>query len=148
MLVDNRPQEVYHEIIDKPIYIRGEGFIMETTKKAMNQEIDKQIEEVTTKLSTIYPGQDVELMMIQRLMKKRGAEMWHSEVDTFKQHAISTLGTDHEIEFNDAERGFLEAALTDGRTGFKEFIENIPVNTPVCEDGTKMTNSGIQKKTS
>jgi hypothetical protein len=120
----------------------------DTEKKALNQEIDKQIEKATSALSTAYPRQDVELMMIERLLKKRGTEIRRSEVDSFKKHAISTLGTDHEIEFNDAERGFLQAALTDGRTGFKEFIESIPVDTPVCEDGTKMANSGIQKKPS
>ena len=113
-------------------------------KKALNQEIDKQIEI----LSSTYPGQDVELMIISRLLKKRGTEIRHSEIDNFKQHAISTLGTDHEIAFNDAERGFLNAALADGRTGFKEFIESMPVEAPVCEDGTKMSNNGTQKKTS
>ena len=118
-----------------------------TEKRAINQEIDKEIQKATMTLSTIYPGQDVELMIIQRLLKKRGTEIRHSEVDSFKQHAISSLGTDHEIAFNDAERGFLQAALTDGRTGFKEFIESIPVDTPECKDGMKMTNSGIQKKT-
>ena len=115
-------------------------------KKALNQEIDKEIEKATSALSTIYPGQDIELMVIERLLKKRGTEIRQTEVDTFKQHAISTLGTDHEIEFNDAERGFLQAALADGRTGFKEFIESIPVNPPLCDDGTKMSNNDIQKK--
>ena len=119
-----------------------------TDKKTLNQEIDKQIEKATAELTTKYPGQDVELMIMQRLMKKRGSQIRHSEIDDFKQRAISSLGTNHEIEFNDAEKGFLQAALTDGRTGFKEFIESIPVDTPVCKDGTKMTNSGIQKKTS
>jgi hypothetical protein len=118
-----------------------------TDIKALNQEIDKQIDAASV-LSTTYPEQDVELMIIERLLKKRGAEIRKSEVDNFKQHAISTLGTDHEIAFNDAERGFLQAALADGRTGFKEFIESIPVDRPICEDGTKMSNNGIQKKTS
>ena len=115
---------------------------------ALSQEIDKQIETAAAALSTAYPGQDVELMIIQRLLKKRGAEIRKSEVDSFKQKAISSLGTDQEIGFNDAERGFLQAALADGRTGFKEFIESIPVETPICDDGTKMVNNGIQKKTS
>ena len=119
-----------------------------TDKKALGQEIDKQIEAATAALSTAYPEQDVELMIIQRLLKKRGADIQKSEVDSFKQKAISSLGTDHEIRFNDAERGFLQAALADGRSGFKEFIESIPVDTPMCEDGTKMADNGIQKKTS
>ena len=119
-----------------------------TEEKKLRQEIDKQIEQVKSELSATYPGQDVELMLIERLLKKRGEEIRRSEVDCFKKHAISTLGTDHEIAFNDAERGFLQAALSDGRTGFKEFIESIPVDTPLCEDGTKMSNGGTQKKTS
>ena len=117
-------------------------------EKALSQEIDKQIEQTKAKLLTTYPGQDVELMIIARLLKKRGEEIRRSEVDSFKKHAISTLGTDHEIAFNDAERGFLQAALSDGRAGFKEFIENIPVDTPLCGDGTKMSDGGFQKKTS
>ena len=123
------------------------GFNMKNTEeKSLNEEIDEQVEKAAV-LSRTYPGQDVELMIIERLLKKRGTEIRHSEVDNFKKHAISTLGTDHEIGFNDAEKGFLQAALADGRTGFKEFIESIPVDTPVCEDGTKMANSGTQKKT-
>ena len=116
-------------------------------EKALNQEIDKQIEKAALELSTIYPGQDVKLMIMERLLKERGAEIRRSEVDRFKEQAISSLGTDHEIAFNDAERGFLQAALSDGRTGFKEFIESITVDTPLCDDGTKMENAGMQKKT-
>ena len=119
-----------------------------TEEKSLNQEIDEQIEKAATLLSTTHPGQDVELKIIERLLQKRGMDVRRSEVDYFKQHAISTLGTDHEIDFNDAERGFLQAALADGRAGFKEFIESIPVDTPVSGDGMKMTNHGIQKKTS
>jgi len=116
-------------------------------KNALNQEIHNHIEEAKSKLTAAYPGQDVELMMVEMLLKQRGAEIRRSEIERFKEHAISTLGTDHEIAFNDAERGFLQAALSDGRTGFKEFIESIPVETPLCEDGTKMENAGMQKKT-
>ena len=122
----------------------GSVVMKNTEKKTLNQEIDKQIE----LLSATHPGQDVELIIISRLLKKRGEEIRHSEIDNFKRHAISTLGTDHEIAFNDAERGFLQASLADGRAGFKEFIESIHVEAPECEDGTKMTNCGIQKKTS
>jgi len=121
--------------------------MVNTDIKALNQEIDKQIETAEA-LVAAYPGQDVELMIVQRLLKKRGAEIRKSEVDNFKQKAISSLGTDHEIGFNDAERGFLQAALADGRSGFKEFIESIPVDAPICEDGTKMVNKDNQKKTS
>jgi len=117
-----------------------------TEKKDLAQQIDKQIEKAKSELSATYPGYNVELMIINRLLNKRGSEIRNTEVDNFKKQAIATLGTDHEIAFNDAEKGFLQAALADGRAGFKEFIESIPVETPVCEDGTKMKNCGIQKK--
>ena len=87
-------------------------------------------------------------MIINQSLKKRESEIRHSEIDNFKHHAISTLGTDQEIAFNDAEMGFLQASLADGRAGFKEFIESIPVEAPKCGDGTNMSNNGIQKKTS
>ena len=129
------------------IYIRG-GLIMKSTEeKALSQEIDKQIEKAAAELSAVYPGQDVKMMIMERLLKERGTEIRRSEIDRFKEQAISTLGTDHEIAFNDAERGFLQAALSDGRMGFKEFMESIPVETPLREDGTKMANAGAQKKT-
>ena len=67
-------------------------------------------------------------------------------MDHFKKLAISSLGTDNEIKFDDAERGFLKAALADGKAGFKEFIESIPVEAPICDDGTKMRDCGIEKK--
>lgn len=113
----------------------------------LDQEIDKQIETAKTILSATNPGQDIELMIMNRLLKKRGAEIRNTEVDSFKKHAISTLGTENEINFNDAEIGFLKASLADGRAGFKEFIETIPVKTPECDDGTQMENKGNEKKT-
>jgi len=116
------------------------------TQKIQNQKINEQIEKAKTALTTMYPGQDVEMLIMEHLIKKRGSEIRNTEVENFKKHAISTLGSDHEINFNDAEKGFLQAALADGRTGFKEFIESIPVETPVSEDGTKMTNKGVQKR--
>ncbi len=42
-----------------------------TTKKAMNEAIDMQIEQAAKALSDKYPQQDVELMLIERLLKKR-----------------------------------------------------------------------------
>jgi len=71
-----------------------------------------------------------------------------SEVDYFKNLAISSLGTDGEIKFDDAETGFLKAALADGRAGFKEFIESIHADAPTRDDGLKMANRGYEKKTS
>jgi hypothetical protein len=106
--------------------------IMKNSKKeVMNAEIDKGLEEYIESMSEKYPGQDIELIVTQNLLKKQGANIRQSEVDHFKKLAISSLGTDNEIKFDDAERGFLKAALADGKAGFKEFIESIPVEAPI-----------------
>jgi len=116
--------------------------------ETMNAEIDETLSQTIASLSEKYPGYDIELLVTRNLLEKQGASIRQSEVDHFKKLAISSLGTDNEIKFDDAERGFLQAALADGRTGFKEFIESIPVEAPICDDGTKMDNRGIEKKTS
>lgn len=117
---------------------------------AMNADIENGFEEYIASMSKKYPGHDVELIVAQNyqnFMKKRGESIRQSEIDHFKKLAISSLGTDNEIKFDDAELGFLKAALADGRAGLKEFIESIPVDNPICDDGTKMENRGIEKKT-
>ena len=115
-------------------------------KEAVDVEINEVLEKIIASLSEKYPEADIELLVNQSLMKKRGASVRQSEVDYFKEFAISSLGTDSEIKFDDAERGFLQAALADGKAGFKEFIESIPVESPMCDDGTKMINRGFEKK--
>jgi len=116
--------------------------------EAINTEIEKSLGEYIDSMSKIYPGCDIELLIINKLMKKHAASIRQSEVDYFKKIAISSLGTNHEISFDDAERGFLRASLIDGKQGFKEFIESIPVEAPICDDGSKMNNRGSEKKTS
>ena len=118
-----------------------------TKKEAVDAEINEALAETIKSLSEKFPDDDIELLVTQNLMKKRGASIRQSEVDYFKEFAISSLGTENEIKFDDAERGFLKAALADGKTGFKEFMESIPVEAPMCDDGTKMVNRGIEKKT-
>jgi hypothetical protein len=59
---------------------------------------------------------------------------------------MSSLGTPEEMSFDDVERGFLRAALSDGMSGLKEYIENIPVETPVNSEGEKYRNNGKEKK--
>ena len=115
--------------------------------EAVNAEIEEALATIASSLSEKYPEYNIEMLVAQKLMDKLGAGIRQSEVDYFKELAISSLGTDNEIKFDDAERGFLKAALADGRTGFKAFIESIPVEAPVCDDGTKMVNRGIEKKT-
>ena len=115
---------------------------------AISAEIKASLREYIESASEKYPGCDIELIITNELMKKHAASIRQSEVDYFKNLAISSLGTDHEISFDDAERGFLKASLIDGKQGFKEFIENIPVETPICDDGSKMNNRGSEKKTS
>jgi len=117
---------------------------------AINADIERGFEEFIASMSEKHPGRDIELLVAQNyqnFMKKHGARIRQSEVDHFKKLAISSLGTDNEIKFDDAERGFLKAALADGKAGFKEFIESIPVDKPICDNGTKMENRGIEKKT-
>ena len=119
-------------------------------KNSKNEVVDDKIDEALSQtiasLSEKYPGYNIELLVTQSLLKKQGASIRQSEVDHFKKLAITSLGADDEIKFDDAERGFLQAALADGRAGFKEFIESIPVEAPICDDGTKMDNRGIKKK--
>jgi hypothetical protein len=113
----------------------------------MNTEINEALQTTIKSLSEKYPGQDIGLIIARNLTQERGVRIRQSEVDHFKKLAISSLGTDNEIKFDDAERGFLAAALADGNAGFKEFIESIPVEAPLCDDGTKMLNRGYEKKT-
>jgi len=114
--------------------------------EAISAEIEKSLRECIDSLSKIHPGCDIELLIMNNLMKKHAESIRQSEVDYFKKRAISSLGTDHEIPFDDAERGFLRAALIDGKQGFKEFIESITVEAPICDDGSKMSNRGSEKK--
>jgi len=116
-------------------------------KEAMSTEIETSLRECIDSMSKKYPGHDIELLITNSLMKKHAASIRRSEIDHFKNIAITSLGTDHEIPFDDAEMGFLRAALADGKQGFKEFIESIHVEPPICDDGIKMTNRGIEKKT-
>ena len=90
--------------------------------EGMNKEINEALSKTIALLSEKYPGHNIELLVAQNLMNKRGASIRQSEVDHFKRIAMSSLGTDNEIKFDDAERGFLKAALADGKTGLKEFM--------------------------
>ena len=114
--------------------------------EAISAKIEQTLKEYIDSMSKMLPGCDIELLIMNKLMKKHAESIRQSEVDYFKKRAISSLGTDHEISFDDAERGFLRASLIDGKQGFKEFIESIPVETPICDDGSKMTNRGSEKK--
>jgi len=118
-----------------------------TEKEAMSIEINASLKKCIETMSKMYPGVDIELQITKELMGKHAASIRQSEIDHFKNIAITSLGTDHEIQFDNAEMGFLQAALTDGKRAFKEFIESIPVESPICDDGTKMTNRGTEKKT-
>jgi hypothetical protein len=130
------------------VYLYKRRDLSMKNKKAMSTEIKASLTEYIESMSKIYPGCDIELLITKELMEKHAAIIRKSEIDHFKNIAITSLGTDDEIPFDDAEMGFLRAALADGMQGFKEFIESIPVETPICEDGSKMSNRGSEKKTS
>lgn len=116
-------------------------------KENMNAEIEKVLTDCIETVSKKYPGYDVELYMTKKLMEKRGKNIRQSEIEHFKKLAIGSLGKENEISFNDAEMGFLNAALAEGKKGFKEYIESIPVEVPLGGNGKKMSNRGNEKKT-
>jgi len=96
-----------------------------------------------------YPNvkrSDVEDLFAQELFKIRANQLQCSEIDSLKNKALGVMGTDQEMSFSEIERRMLQASLSDGRQALKEIIEKIPVEAPVCSDGTKMKNQGRKKK--
>ena len=96
-----------------------------------------------------YPNvkrSDVEDLVAQMLFKTTINQLQHSEIASLKNKALGVMGTDQEMSFSDIEKRMLNASLSDGRQALKEIIEKIPVEVPVCNDGTKMKNQGIKKK--
>ena len=96
-----------------------------------------------------YPNvkrSDVEDLVAQMLFKIRANQLQHSEIESLKNKALGVMGTDQEMSFSDIEKKMLDASLLDGCQALKEIIEKIPVEVPLCNDGTKMKNQGIKKK--
>jgi hypothetical protein len=96
-----------------------------------------------------YPNvkrSDVEDLFAQMLFKTTINQLQRSEIENLKNEALGVMGTNQEMSFSDIERRMLEASLSDGRQALKDIIEKIPVEVPLCNDGTKMKNQGIKKK--
>lgn len=119
-----------------------------TTRPAVSVEMKNEFNEYINTMKKKYPGADIELQLLQTIQNNQGDSIRKSEIDHFKQLAISSIGTDKEMVFDDVETGFFQAALMEGRNGFKEYLESIPVETPVDESGKKLNNRGKEKKTS
>ena len=112
-------------------------------KEIIKNELNEALKEWITSMSEKYPGYDIEQCITKNLIEKRGSSIRQSEVDYFKGIAISSLGKENSISFDDAERGFLKAALADGKNGFKEFIESIPIESPTNKDGNARNSAQI-----
>jgi hypothetical protein len=110
------------------------------------KEIKEAYEKFRIEMGTKYPEANIDIEIIQQIQKDLGSSIRSTEVEYFKKLAMSSLGTPEEMSFDDVERGFLRAALSDGRTGLKEYIENIPIEAPLNSAGEKYRNNGREKK--
>jgi len=114
------------------------------SRKSEMKELLESIRELKVK----YPEEDV----IGKINKEFGDQtisaIGLSRITAFKEQVIASFGTDHEMAFNDIEEGFVQATRVDGQSAIKEVLEQMPVDTPACTDGAKMTNKGRVKKTS
>jgi hypothetical protein len=96
-----------------------------------------------------YPNverSDVEEIIAKKMFTTIGLGAQISEIETLRKKALGTMGTDQEMEFSDIELGMLRASLADGQRALKDIMESIPVEAPLCDDGTKMKDQGRKKK--
>ncbi len=120
-----------------------------TTRTTMNAEIKNEIDKFIETMTKKHPETaDIELQLLQGIQDNQGNRIRKSEIDNFKQLAMSSMGTDKEMAFKDVEAGFLQAALMEGRNGLKEYLESLPLETPVDDSGKKHNDRGKEKKTS
>ena len=89
---------------------------------------------------------DIEDLFARATFATKAESAQRSEIALLKSKALSAMGTENEMRFSDIETLMLKASLLDGRHALKEIIEKIPVETPLCKDGTKMKNQGRKKK--
>jgi len=108
----------------------------------------KGLLETIRELKEKYPEEDV----IGKIYKEFGGQAISvaepSRITAFKDQVVASFGTDHEMPFNDIEDGLVQAMRIDGQAAMKEVLEQMPVDTPSCTDGSKMCNKGRVKKTS
>ena len=114
------------------------------SRKNEMAELIENIRELKKK----YPEEDV----IGKIFKEFGDQtisaIEPSRIAAFKEQVIASFGTDHEMSFNNIEDGFVQAMRTDDQSAIKEVLEQMPVDTPDCNGGTKMRSKGRVKKTS
>ena len=89
---------------------------------------------------------EIEEILTQKMYADKTLHTQLSEIEQLKNRALGAMGTDSEMRFSDIESGMLRASLSDGRQALKEILEDTPVETPTCSDGTKMKNQGCKKK--
>ena len=107
-------------------------------------------DEVYATFAKKYPNvkrSDVEDLLSQEILTAKAKQATNSEIEFLRNKAIGAMGTEREMKFSDIESEMLRASLSDGRQALKEIIEKIPVEAPLCSDGTKMENQGAKKNT-
>ena len=90
---------------------------------------------------------EIEEILTQKMYSEMALRTQLSEIELLRNKALGSMGTDNEMKFSDIELGMLKASFSDGRQALKEIIEKTPIETPLCNDGTKMKNQGREKKT-
>jgi len=112
----------------------------------------RMTDEEFAKFSRTHPNvkqsdiSDIEEFFAQKMLVDTALRAQGTEIEFLKETALGAMGTDREIKFSDIESGMLRASLSDGRQALKEIMESIPVETPSCNDGTKMKDQGRKKK--
>ena len=89
---------------------------------------------------------EIEEILTQKMYADMAERAQQSEIELLRNKALGAMGTKGEMKFSDIESGMLRASLSDGRQALKEIMEKTPVESPKCNDGTKMKDQGIKKK--
>ena len=116
----------------------------------MAMDVHRMADEEFAAFSKKYPNvqrSDIEDVVSAKVFAAMAQRTRQSEVEALRSKALDAMGTDHEMSFYDVESGMLNACLADGRQALKDIMEKIPVEAPLCSDGTKMKDHGRKKKT-
>ena len=118
----------------------------------MKKNIYRMTDEEYAAFAAKYPNIDrkdineIEELLTQKMLADKAIHAQVSEIELLRRKALDAMGTENEMRFSDVELGMLKASLSDGRQALKEIMEKTPVEAPLCNDGTKMKNSGREKK--
>jgi len=117
-------------------------------KKSVYRMSDEEFADFTRKYPHVTRNEInvIEEILTQKMYADKALSTQLSEIERLKSRALGAMGTDNEMRFSDIESGMLRASLSDGRQALKEILEETPVETPTCSDGTKMKNQGCKKK--